>query len=277
MAKLRSTDVFAIDEIFMAHASWLQSVLNMRVALNANFKLVVLGDDAQCIPVVDLVDTGATGLTCANVNVINIVADPNHRFTPHTLTYAWRFRDDPQWGEYVLRIAEGSAPDISEADFPSANLQVFVARFRALRNWPPVLAPLKETCRVVNSAIAATFGEPMQNSEAVIYAGEDLLIGGMLEIPMDVERTLPLYAGATYTVIEGTSVMLANPITSPGKSWVTLTKHELVIVNSVSGVAGVHATVISDERKGRYDVVIPKRVWTHTTADMNWMVLQYPI
>ena len=101
-------------------------MLNMREALGLKFKLVVLGDDAQCIPVVDMIDTGLSGLTCENVNVINILARPALDFKAHTLHYGWRFRDDPPWGVYVDSIADGSAPDIPVKKFPIYDLNMFV-------------------------------------------------------------------------------------------------------------------------------------------------------
>ena len=162
--------------------------------------------------------------------------------------FGWRFQYDPPWGLYVDSIADGRAPAIPLVQFPNVlDLQDFADRYAPTRSWPPVLAPLKSTCASVNMAIAANFGEPLLVSQAVVYAGEDLLISSMMEIPIGVDRTLPLYQGATYSVVEGTRVKHANPLVSAQGDWTTLTKHELVIVNGVDGNVGVRATVISDE------------------------------
>ena len=99
----------------------------------------------------------------------------------------------------------------------------------------------------------------------------------MVDIPFGVDKALPLYKGATYSVVEDTRVKKANPLASAHRGWTTLTKHELVIINSVSGTAGVHGTVIADEQRGKYDVIIPKRTWKKTMGyDMHWKILQFP-
>lgn len=277
---LALTRVLVVDEIFMAHGPWLQSVTNMISVMAPNARLVVAGDDAQCIPVVTKVDTGSTGMTCDDIAVLSTIDSAQPEFERHELTYAWRFKDDEPWGDFVDTLATGTAGPVAISRFEHHALDDAVLSFDPSRGPPvPVLAALRSTCRVVNDAFLAKYPAPHYTSHAVVYAGTDLLVASLMDIPFEVERELPIVDGAIYSMIEGAHAMKLQAQSSGRPQWVHITKHtKLRLVWADENHPALRMSVMDDEGKPAFDVELPKRTWTkETTDDLSYKIIQFPL
>ncbi len=113
------------------------------------------------------------------------------------------------------RLALAAESDIPMNMFQSTTLCEVVDTHCRAHDFPPVLASLKvkRTCRAVNDGFATTFAAPpLHTGHAIVYAGDDLLIASMVEMPGELEPELPPIKAAPYTIPEGKSVRLVDNI-----------------------------------------------------------------
>lgn len=90
---------------------------------------------------------------------------------------------------------------------------------------PPVIASLRRTCERLTDAFLAKYPGPFYVSHAAIYAGTDLLISSMMNLPLDVGRGLPVALQAIDSILIGTEVLRLQPAQTDVSKWVFLPKH----------------------------------------------------
>lgn len=111
------TQVLVVDEVFMAHCPWTVSLMKLLILIGSRARLVLAGDDAQCLPVVTTEEPADCGLTCSGINPCDTIKQAFPPFPSYELLKGWRFIDDEAYGDFVDTNAEGKAPLLTVADF----------------------------------------------------------------------------------------------------------------------------------------------------------------